>query len=138
MSVFSTKNAARTSQPAFKTESAISDLATLPQSKLGIVPVPNADFIYDYTLMNPNVTAWGITFNETTTPVRNIAYQIWFNASNVANGTDVYGREVLSFMRGIDEAISKYSCDRDNRGGLWGERTSDLAKVQWRGGNESI
>ena len=32
-------------------------------------------------------------------------YQIWYNSTRVANGTDVFGRQVLAFSRGIDEAI---------------------------------
>jgi hypothetical protein len=69
--------------------------------------VQTSDFIYDYAVSNPNVTKWGITFNRTTTPALNIQYQLWYNYSNVANGTDIFGREVVSFIRGLDEAISE-------------------------------
>ncbi|KAG0376393.1 hypothetical protein BGX24_007815, partial [Mortierella sp. AD032] len=33
-----------------------SDLNTLPPTTLGLVPVPNGDFIYKYSLQNPNTT----------------------------------------------------------------------------------
>ncbi|TPX64598.1 hypothetical protein SpCBS45565_g05755 [Spizellomyces sp. 'palustris'] len=105
LALFATKNAQRTGQPAFPKEVPLNNLGTLPPRKLGMVPVPSLQFIYNYTLFNPNVTYWGITFTDTPGPPRNIAYQVWYNASNVANGTDVYGREVVSFMRGVDEAI---------------------------------
>ncbi|KAJ3034928.1 ATP-binding cassette sub- A member 1 [Rhizophlyctis rosea] len=105
MRTFAEKNAERTGQDAFGLESAMSDVNQKPSTKMGMVPVPNPKFIYDYTITNPNTTYWGITFNSTTTPVPNIAYQIWYNATNVSNGTDVFGREIVSFMRGIDEAI---------------------------------
>ncbi|KAJ3084515.1 ATP-binding cassette sub- A member 1, partial [Quaeritorhiza haematococci] len=105
MNVFAQKNANRTGQPAFQFESPLSDVNFKPDRKFGIVPVPSADFIYDYTLKNPNTTQWGITFNQTTTPAPNIQYQIWFNASQVANGSDIFGRQMVAFMRGVDEAI---------------------------------
>ncbi|KAJ3299116.1 ATP-binding cassette sub- A member 1 [Borealophlyctis nickersoniae] len=105
MTVFARKNANRTGESAFKIEQPLSDLSRKPTTKLGMVPVPNADFIYNYTLNNPNTTYWGITFTPTTSPIQNIAYQIWYNASNVANASDIFGRQVVSFMRGMDEAI---------------------------------
>ncbi|KAJ3054920.1 ATP-binding cassette sub- A member 1 [Rhizophlyctis rosea] len=105
MRTFAEKNAGRTGQPAFQLESALSDVNQRPTTKLGIVPVPNSAFIYDYTLANPNSSYWAVTFSEETTPVPSIAYQIWYNASNVANNSDIYGRELVSFMRGMDEAI---------------------------------
>jgi hypothetical protein len=33
------------------------------------------------------------------------SYQIWFNATLTANLSDIYGRELVSVMRGLDEAI---------------------------------
>jgi hypothetical protein len=37
----------------------ILDLNELPKSVRGIVPVSDAEFIYQYVLTNPNVTAFG-------------------------------------------------------------------------------
>ncbi|KAI9098683.1 hypothetical protein DFS34DRAFT_618514 [Phlyctochytrium arcticum] len=108
LAIFTAKNAARTGQTAWQKEAALADANTRPNKKLGLVPVPDFGFIYDYALFNPNVTAWGVTFTDTIGPPRNIAYQLWYNASNVANGTDVYGRQVVSFMRGLDEAIISF------------------------------
>jgi hypothetical protein len=78
---------------------------------MGMVPVPNADFIYGYTLKNPNVTQFGISFNQTNPTDlsnTNIQYQLWYNSTETINGTDVFGREFLSMFRAIDEAISNH------------------------------
>ena len=100
------------------------DASFVPSTPLGMVPVPNPEFIYNYVLHNPNVTAWGkckfletilaflidplgISFSTQTNPVQNIQYQIWYNASLRANGSDVVGRQVVSLLRGMDEAISE-------------------------------
>ncbi|KAJ3018234.1 ATP-binding cassette sub- A member 1 [Thoreauomyces humboldtii] len=105
MTSFATANAARTGEPAWAMETAITDASFVPTSVMGIAPVPDATFIYDYSLYSPNVTKWGIVFTDTVGPPRNVAYQVWFNSTNVSNGTDLYGREVVSMMRGLDEAI---------------------------------
>jgi hypothetical protein len=70
------------------------------------VPVDYSKFIYDYAIAFPNTTRWGISFSQPTetTPI-NIQYQLWYNSTLSANGSDVFGREVVSFMRGLDEAI---------------------------------
>ncbi|KAJ3287594.1 ATP-binding cassette sub- A member 1 [Borealophlyctis nickersoniae] len=79
--------------------------ASLPNS-LDIVGASSADFVYDYILANPNRTRWAITFNQpTATNYTNIQYQIWFNTSLTANSSDVFGSEMLTVTRGIDEAI---------------------------------
>jgi hypothetical protein len=71
-----------------------------------IVAVPDASYIYDFTIQNPNTTAWGVTFNQTGSGSSiNIQYQLWFNASATVNGSDIFGRSVLSFVRGLDESI---------------------------------
>lgn len=96
----------------FKFASAISSKTTVPTASVDIVSIPNADFIYDYTILNPNVTQWGVTFSQSTLPNggQNIRYQVWYNASQTVNITsltgDVFGRTVLSLTRGLDEAIS--------------------------------
>ncbi|KAI8921283.1 hypothetical protein DFJ77DRAFT_449232 [Powellomyces hirtus] len=105
MTTFATKNAERTEQPAFATEAALSDVSFLPRTAMGMVPVANSQFIYDYALYNPNTTAWGITFTDIAGPPRNVAYQVWYNSTNAANGTDIYGQQLVAIMRGLDEAI---------------------------------
>lgn len=75
-----------------------------PSNALDFTPIPNAAFLYSYVLANPNITQFGITFNQTINPPR-IQYQIWYNSSQVSNGTDVFGRPLLSLIRGIDESI---------------------------------
>ncbi|KAJ3345706.1 ATP-binding cassette sub- A member 1, partial [Kappamyces sp. JEL0680] len=93
-----------------------SDLAFSPRANLDMVPVPSDEFIYQYALRNSNVTAWGklvqltvaISFGETRDPSTgriNVQYQVWYNASNIASGIDVFGRQLQSLMRGLDEAI---------------------------------
>ena len=67
--------------------------------------MPSADFIYDFSLSRTNVTKWGIHFNIDQSTNYNIQYQIWFNETLIANQSDPYSFEVLSLMRGIDEAI---------------------------------
>lgn len=84
-------------------ESIILDINQLPISQQDMTPVPNANFIYQYTLKNPNTTQFAVIFN-TTNPLA-IQYQIWFNSSQTRNNTDVFGTNLLSIMRGLDEAI---------------------------------
>ncbi|KAF9992881.1 ATP-binding cassette sub- A member 1 [Entomortierella chlamydospora] len=86
-------------------ENAMTDVNTLPSSTLGMVPVPDGQFIYNYTLTNPNVTRFGIEFSIVQGPPKNYAYQTWFNFTNAANSTDPFGDSLLSFTRAIDEAI---------------------------------
>ncbi|KAG0211088.1 ATP-binding cassette sub- A member 1 [Mortierella sp. GBA30] len=92
-------------QLGFETAMTVSDLKTRPSSTLGMVPVPNAQFIYDYTLQNPNTTRFGIEFSIVQGPPKNYVYQTWFNFTNSANGTDPFGDSLLSFTRAVDEAI---------------------------------
>lgn len=106
MNAFAISNADRTGYQ-FKIESPLTDLSA-PTTKRDIVAVPSSSFIYDYTLKNPNVTTWGITFNQSADTSRvNIQYQVWYNATNIANGSDIFGRDLIAFVRGMDEAISK-------------------------------
>ncbi|KAF9397196.1 ATP-binding cassette sub- A member 1 [Mortierella sp. AD011] len=86
-------------------ENAMTDVNTFPSSTLGMVPVPDGQFIYNYTLTNPNVTRFGIEFSIIQGPPKNYAYQTWFNFTNAANSTDPFGDSLLSFTRAIDEAI---------------------------------
>ncbi|KAJ3218065.1 ATP-binding cassette sub- A member 1 [Clydaea vesicula] len=110
MKTFAELNSKRMNQPPFPIEDPIDDTNFTPTKNLGIVGVPNADFIYDYVFQNPNTTRWGITFNQTKnetgpTPNLNIQYQIWYNVSLTANSSDIFGNELLGFVRGLDEAI---------------------------------
>lgn len=105
MNVLAKKNAARTGAPVMSIENVLTDNTFRPTTKMGMVPVPDDDFIYQYTLRNNNVTEWGIFFNETTSPRRNIQYQIWYNSTQTINTTDVFGLKLVSLMRSLDEAI---------------------------------
>ncbi|KAI8815090.1 hypothetical protein BJ742DRAFT_670515 [Cladochytrium replicatum] len=99
-------------------EDPLSDTNFLPSRALGAVPVPSADFIYDYTLKHRNVTKWGIVFNKTETPASapggastNFQYQVWFNGSQSGNGTDYFGRQALTLVTLLDSAIISYTND---------------------------
>ncbi|KAJ3064546.1 ATP-binding cassette sub- A member 1 [Podochytrium sp. JEL0797] len=70
-----------------------------------IYPVPSQDYIYTYALNHPNVTRWAVTFDTVVGPPLNVRYQLWYNASLSANGSDIFGRELISMVRGLDEAI---------------------------------
>lgn len=87
MSVFAALNAKRTGEEEWKMENPISFMQ-VPESMMGMVPVENESFIYDYALNRPNFTQWAITFDQTFEPSPAIRYQIWYNVSLVANGTD--------------------------------------------------
>ncbi|KAI8927014.1 hypothetical protein BC831DRAFT_399199 [Entophlyctis helioformis] len=104
MRTFASLNARRTGEKALTVEPILRSIIPPPRT-LDIVPVPSKAFIYNYTLTFPNTTAWGIVFNEERTPDRNIQYQIWYNSSRVNNGSDVYGRQLTAFLRGMDESI---------------------------------
>jgi hypothetical protein len=111
MRVFAAKNAERTGYQ-FKFENAFGSVTDAPSRVLDIVPVPDADFVYNFTLQNPNTTAWAISFNQpASSPSLNVQYQLWFNATNTANKSDIFGRTVLSFVRGLDEAIISHLND---------------------------
>ncbi|KAH6568256.1 hypothetical protein BASA50_008934 [Batrachochytrium salamandrivorans] len=105
METFSRLNLPRSGYQ-FPFETAMTDYNIAPTKVHGMVPVPDSDFIYNYALKNPNSTAWAVTFNQPviSTPI-NIQYQLWFNATNAANGSDIFGRDVIAFVRGLDEAI---------------------------------
>lgn len=107
---FANANAKRTSQDVWQFEQAFSDNSSYPAPtrKLGFVPVTNATYIYNYVIQNPNTTVFGIEFSTipgSSTNASNYRYQVWFNASLVASGTEVYSKQILSLQRGIDEAI---------------------------------
>ncbi|TPX33176.1 hypothetical protein SmJEL517_g03814 [Synchytrium microbalum] len=105
MSTFAAINGPRMGDVPMVIESAVSDPGFFPARQMDIVPVPNADYIYNFTLYHPNYTSWGIVFNYSPTPNPNYQYQIWYNSTQVSNGSDIFGRDLTGFMRGIDEAI---------------------------------
>lgn len=70
-----------------------------------MVSVPSPDAIYDFVANNQNTTNWAVVFHETTTPFRNIQYHIWYNSSRTSDDDDIYSLQLLSLMRGLDEAI---------------------------------
>ena len=75
-----------------------------------VVPVPSADFIYEFALARPNVTYFGVAFSRVD---NNYQYQIWYNNSLTANKTqsvsEPYGVVLTSLMRGLDEAIRAFA-----------------------------
>eukprot|EP00842_Homolaphlyctis_polyrhiza_P000564 jgi/Hompol1/1508/HPOL_000597-RA len=109
MQTFADKNQQRTGYQ-FKLEPAFTDPTAAPSRIFDIVPVPDDKFIYKYAVYNPNVTSWGIAFTQPTaaSPI-NVRYQLWTNSTATTNSTkltlDVFSRDVLSMVRGIDEAI---------------------------------
>lgn len=105
LATVNSRNQLREPSVSLKFMDAFSDLNTLPTVTQGMVPVPNGQFIYNYTLQNPNTTRFGIEFSIVPGPPKNYAYQTWFNFTNSANNTDPFGDSLLSFTRAIDEAI---------------------------------
>lgn len=88
---------------------------TLPTENLGIVKVPNQDFIYNFVDKNPNVTAWGISFQNVGTK---LSYELWYNFTNtarkyrvsgapafVAGFTEPFNDDILAIVRNLDLAI---------------------------------
>ncbi|KAJ1550934.1 ATP-binding cassette sub- A member 1, partial [Nowakowskiella sp. JEL0078] len=131
LKTFAANNANRSKTAEWVIEDSITgsdNIKTLPSKVHGIVPVNSPDFIYDYTLANPNATQWGVTFNQTNSPTLNIQYQIWFNSSAVANSTtDIFGQQVISFVRGLDEAI----ISQLNQPGVKSSVTLDYRTKDW-------
>ena len=105
LTTLSSRNQIRETKVNLGFEDQYSDVTTVPTTTLGMVPVPNAQFIYNYTLQNPNTTRFGIEFSIVEGPPKNYVYQTWFNFTNAANGTDPFGDSLLSFTRAVDEAI---------------------------------
>ncbi|CAG8683115.1 18808_t:CDS:2 [Gigaspora rosea] len=108
MQAFADNNFKRTGQK-LNIETLINSLDFIPTSTLGIVPVPDANFIYSYTLNHPNITMFGIEFSTVQGPPVNYRYQIWFNSTLMANQSDVFGEQLLALQRGIDEAIVTFA-----------------------------
>jgi ABC-type multidrug transport system ATPase subunit len=105
LTTVSARNHIREDKFTLNFESTYSDVTVVPTATLGMVPVPSGQFIYNYTLQNPNTTRFGIEFSIVEGPPKNYVYQTWFNFTNAANGTDPFGDSLLSFTRAIDEAI---------------------------------
>ncbi|CAG8468063.1 989_t:CDS:2, partial [Scutellospora calospora] len=109
MQIFANNNFNRTGYKLDIDTIPITSLDFIPTSTLGIIPVPDANFIYNYTLNHPNVTMFGIEFSNVLGPPANYRYQIWFNSTLMANGSDVFGEQLLALQRGIDEAIVTFA-----------------------------
>ncbi|CAG8489659.1 3135_t:CDS:2, partial [Dentiscutata erythropus] len=125
MKVFADNNFKRTGQK-LNFEDSIATLDFIPTSTLGIVPVSDANFIYNYTLNNPNITLFGIEFSTDQGPPVNYRYQIWFNSTLMANQTDMFGEQVLALQRGIDEAIVTFASND-----LQNPATFDIKLKDW-------
>ncbi|KAJ3333018.1 ATP-binding cassette sub- A member 1 [Blyttiomyces sp. JEL0837] len=104
-------NAQRTGNTAFTVaKSILSDPTWKPSSSDAstIYPVSSQDYIYNYAVNNPNVTRWAVTFDTqklSASALTNVRYQVWYNATLTANSSDIFGRELISVVRGLDEAI---------------------------------
>ncbi|KAG9305342.1 hypothetical protein G9A89_007837 [Geosiphon pyriformis] len=104
MQIFSANNEKRTNK-SIPLEDIEIDINFKPDKNLGIIAVPDASFIYDYTLYNPNITLFGIEFTTDPGPPINYRYQVWLNSSLSNNASNVFSEQLLSLQRGIDEAI---------------------------------
>lgn len=96
---------------------------SLPSRSLGAVKVPNVDFIYQFADQNPNITTWGLAFNQykdtpTASTVQNIEYELWYNFTQTQRKYGVPGAppyviatrepfndDMVAMMRAVDEAI---------------------------------
>ncbi|KAI9223359.1 hypothetical protein BC828DRAFT_345046 [Blastocladiella britannica] len=103
MNTFAAKNTARGgANLAIESGSPWTASSPAPTSQYGIVPIDNPASIYSYVLANPNTTLFGVDFQA---PLPNARYQLWYNSTTAANGTDSIGGLILSMQRAIDEAI---------------------------------
>ncbi|KAJ3413316.1 ATP-binding cassette sub- A member 1 [Chytridiales sp. JEL 0842] len=107
INLFAAANSNRTGRTFTVSTTTLSDPNFVPAAtdNTVIYPVASQDFIYNYALNNPNRTRWAVTFDTVSTPFTNVRYQVWFNASLTANSSDIFGRQLLSMVRGMDEAI---------------------------------
>ncbi|CAG8579563.1 8880_t:CDS:10 [Ambispora gerdemannii] len=134
MQNFVNKNQKRTGNKLDLSDRLLMDLNP-PKHNLGIVPVSSSDFIYSYSLLNPKVVDFAVSF-EFPDDGR-VEYTLWYNFTTVQNKTiygeetqintnsrmiglmkfsahsnkildiviDHYGNNLLSIKRGIEEAI---------------------------------
>ncbi|ORZ30829.1 hypothetical protein BCR44DRAFT_1443906 [Catenaria anguillulae PL171] len=107
MRTFEAKNRARTGQ-ALPLVDAIRTDTSAPTSQQGIVPIADETVLYNYILANPNTTLFSVTFQSR---LPNAQYQLWYNTTQFANGTDLYDGQVLSAQRGLDEALLAVASD---------------------------
>ncbi|ORZ29892.1 hypothetical protein BCR44DRAFT_54784 [Catenaria anguillulae PL171] len=107
MRTFEAKNRARTGQ-ALPLVDAIRTDTSAPTSQQGIVPIADETVLYNYILANPNTTLFSVTFQSR---LPNARYQLWYNTTQFANGTDLYDGQVLSAQRGLDEALLAVASD---------------------------
>eukprot|EP00835_Amoeboradix_gromovi_P000798 NODE_30_length_32972_cov_0.541052.p1 type:complete len:800 gc:universal NODE_30_length_32972_cov_0.541052:3165-766(-) len=74
----------------------------------GVGSVATEKDLSDFILNHPNQTLYGIQFfwnSNNNIADKNIKYQIWYNASIAKNGTDIYGDQLLSVARNMDETV---------------------------------
>ncbi|KAJ3192282.1 ATP-binding cassette sub- A member 1 [Irineochytrium annulatum] len=109
MTTFAAVNSRRTGTDltVLPTTTLMPGYAPVAGDETTIRPAESVQGIYDYALAKPNTTRWAVVWDVETLsgPNLNVRYQVWFNGSQTANGTDYFGRELLSVVRGIDEAI---------------------------------
>lgn len=104
MQQFATKNLERTGIPINLEDLTLPVNAPLDRT-YGLLPAPDADYIYNFALNHPNTTAFGIEFTIDQGPPANYRYQVWYNNTLSGNGTDLFGHQTLALVRGMDEAI---------------------------------
>ncbi|KAG0379863.1 ATP-binding cassette sub- A member 1 [Mortierella sp. AD032] len=127
MNYFQTQNQARTNQE-LKIESQVwDDLNSVPKSDMGIVPVPNEKFIYDYALAHPDTIQLGVAFTKQELPAGPVHwnYQVYYNMTHATNISvmagfiyskeagfnrisaydDPYGAQLPNMIRAMDEAL---------------------------------
>ncbi|KAJ1554144.1 ATP-binding cassette sub- A member 1 [Cladochytrium tenue] len=107
MQSFATANSQRMGSTFSVSSTALSDTGYTPSAADNslIYPVPSQDYIYNYANTYPNVTRWAVVFDVVSNPTVNVRYQLWYNATLTANLSDIFGRELSSVVRGLDEAI---------------------------------
>ncbi|KAL7747932.1 hypothetical protein RI367_006679 [Sorochytrium milnesiophthora] len=106
MTSFDKLNAQRIGRPLTVSPTSWTDVNAAPTTQMGIVPFGGSVPLYDYVLQNPNTTQFGVQFASL---YPNVRYQIWFNASQTLNGSDIFDVQLHSLERGLDEAIISVS-----------------------------
>ncbi|KAI3645060.1 hypothetical protein MP228_011224 [Amoeboaphelidium protococcarum] len=91
-----------------------------PTGRLGVVAVPNEQFIYSFVEKFPNSTSFGINFGRTVNAQGKnvIQYQLWYNFTDTAtkyrvpgappeivSATEPLNEKIVSMVRAVDEAI---------------------------------
>jgi len=81
----------------------------IPSQSSFYATAPDENYIYNMSLTYPNLTEYAIIF---TREENNFQYLLWYNTTQTSNTTlsisEVYGLDLISVMRLIDEAILRY------------------------------